>query len=92
MHYFKMRLFKHFGDEPKTHPLPLPMDFSTLCSAPKFSPTTYFPPSCLLHLISCSLHLQSLVELPSLIRTNLQRDIDTRLEEGEEPNIERMCR
>ncbi len=50
------------------------------------------PPSYLLHLISCSLHLQSSVELPSLSRTDLQRDIDTRLEEGEEPNVERMCR
>jgi hypothetical protein len=27
-----------------------------------------------------------------LNRTNLQRDIDTRLEEGEEPNVEKMCR
>jgi len=33
-----------FGDEPKTHPLALPRDFSAPFSAPKFSPPTYFPP------------------------------------------------
>jgi hypothetical protein len=44
MHQFKMRLFKPFGDEPKTHPLPLPRDFSAPFFAPKFSPPTYFPP------------------------------------------------
>jgi hypothetical protein len=32
-----------FGDEPKTHPLSLPRDFSTPFSVPKFSPPTYFP-------------------------------------------------
>ncbi len=35
----------HFGDEPKTHPLPLPRDFSGPFSAPKISPPTYFPPA-----------------------------------------------
>ncbi len=33
-----------FGDEPKTHPLPLPREFSAPLSAPKFSPPTYLPP------------------------------------------------
>jgi hypothetical protein len=33
-----------FGDEPKTHPLPLPRDFSTLFSPPKFSRLIYFTP------------------------------------------------
>ncbi len=33
-----------FGDEPKTHPFPLPKDFSTPFFAPKFSPPTYLPP------------------------------------------------
>ncbi len=37
-----------FGDEPKTHPLALPRDFSAPFSAPKFSPPTYSPPSYLL--------------------------------------------
>jgi hypothetical protein len=33
-----------FGDEPKTHPLSLPRDFSASFSAPEFSPPTYLPP------------------------------------------------
>ncbi len=33
-----------FGDQPKTHPLPLPRDFSAPFSAPKISPPTYLPP------------------------------------------------
>jgi len=33
-----------FGDEPKTHPLALPRDFSAPFSAPKFSPPTYLRP------------------------------------------------
>jgi len=39
VHQFKMRPFK-----PKTHPLPLPRDFSAPFFAPKFSPPTYSPP------------------------------------------------
>jgi len=31
-------------DEPKTHPLPLPGDFSAPFFAPNLSPPTYFPP------------------------------------------------
>jgi len=82
-----------FEDEPKTHPLPVPRDFSALFFAPKFSklptppPPYYFP-----HLISHSLHLQSSGELPSLNSIKLQGDVDTRLEEGGELNIEGMWR
>jgi hypothetical protein len=65
----------HFKDEPKTHPLPLPRDFSAPLSALKFSPPTYLPPSYLPHLISLSLHLQSLGEFPSLSSTKLQGDM-----------------
>jgi len=81
-------------DEPKTHPLALPRDFSAPFSAPKFSPPIYFPPSYLpppsyiLHLISCSLHLQSLEELMSLSSIEFRGDADTRLEEGGELNVE----
>ncbi len=59
-----------FGDEPKTHPLPLPRDFSAPFSAPKFSPPTYLP-----HLISHSLHLQCSEELLSLSSTELREDM-----------------
>jgi hypothetical protein len=38
-----MRPFKQFGDDPKTHPLSLPRDFSALFFAPKISPPTYLP-------------------------------------------------
>jgi len=72
----------------KTHPLALPRDFSALFSASKFSPPTYFPPSYLPHLISCSLHLQSLEELMSLSSIEFRRDVNTRLEEGGELNVE----
>jgi len=81
-----------FGDELKTHPLPLPRDFSAPFSAPKFSLPTYFPPSYLPHLISSSLHLQSSGEPLSLSSTKLQGDVNTRLEEGGELNIQRMWR
>ncbi len=87
-----------FGDEPKTHPLALPRDFSAPVSAPKFSPhtysprPTYFPPSYLPHLISCSLHLQSLEELMSLSNIEFRGDVDTRLEEGGELNVEGIWR
>jgi len=66
-----------FGDEPKTHPLPLPRDVSAPFSASKFSPlTSILPsPSYLYHLISCSLHLQSSRELPSLSSTNLRGNV-----------------
>jgi hypothetical protein len=70
----------------------LPRDFSAPVSAPKFSPPTYFPPSYLPHLISCSLHLQSLEELMSLSSIEFRGDVDTRLEEGGELNIERIWR
>jgi len=66
----------------------LPRDFSALFSASKFSPPTYFPPSYLPHLISCSLHLQSLEELMSLSSIEFRRDVNTRLEEGGELNVE----
>jgi hypothetical protein len=55
------------GMNQKTHPLPLPWDFSAPFFAPKFSPSTYLPPlSYLPHFISHSLHLQSSGELSSL--------------------------
>jgi len=44
VHQFRMRPFKHFGDEPKTHPLPRPRDFSAPFCAPKFFPPSYFHP------------------------------------------------
>ncbi len=44
VHQFRMKSFNCFGDEPKTHPLPMPIDFSAFFSTPKFSPPTYFPP------------------------------------------------
>ncbi len=62
-----------FGDEPKTHLLPLPWDFSAPFCAPKFSPLTKFP-SYLPHLISRSFHLHSSGELPSLSSIELQGD------------------
>ncbi len=37
---------RHFGDEPKTHPLPMPKVFSTFFSTPKFSPPTYLTSFC----------------------------------------------
>jgi hypothetical protein len=49
-----------FGDEPKTHPLPLPKDFLGPFFAPKFSPNTYLPCCYLPHLISCLLHITKL--------------------------------
>jgi len=68
-----------FGDEPKTHPLPLHKDFRAPFFAPKFSPPTYQPPPLLppsvLHLIFCSLHLKSLGKLLSLNSTELQGDV-----------------
>jgi len=69
-----------FVDEPKTHSLPLPRDFSGPFSAPKFSLPTYFPPSYLPplsylpHLISCSFHLQSSGKLLSLSSIEFRRD------------------
>ncbi len=71
-----------FGDEPKTHPLPLPQNFT-------LAPTS--PPSYLPHLISHSLRLQSSGELPSLSSTELLGDINTRLEGGE-LNVQGMWR
>jgi len=38
-----MRSFKLYSDEPKTHPLPLPREFSAPFSAQKFSTPTYLP-------------------------------------------------
>ncbi len=65
-----------FGDEAKTHPLPLPMDFSTPFSTAKFSLCTYFPhPSYFVHLIFHSLHLQSSGKLLSLSSTKLWGDV-----------------
>jgi hypothetical protein len=57
-------------DEPKTYSFPLPRDFSAFFSASKFSHPTYLP-----HLISRSLHLQSLGELLSLSSTKFQGDV-----------------
>jgi hypothetical protein len=58
---------------------------------PKIFPSYLLPPpSYLHHLISCSLHLQSLRELPSLSSIELQGDVDSRLEEDGELNVERM--
>ncbi len=59
-----------FGDEPETHPLPMPKDFSTPFSASKLSPPTYLP-----HLISCSLHLKNSKKFSSLNSIELQRDV-----------------
>ncbi len=56
-----------FEDEPETQPLPLPRDFSAPYSAPKFSP--HLP-----HLISRSLHRQSLEELPNMSSSKLWGD------------------
>ncbi len=78
MHQLRMRSFKPFWDEPKTHPLPFPRDFSAPFSAPKFTPPTYLP-----HLISHSLNFQSSVKLLILSSTELH---NTRLEEGGELN------
>jgi len=101
MHQFRTRPFKLFWDEPKTHPLALPKDFSAPSLPQNFPllptppPPTYFPPSYLpppfylTHLISCSLHLQSLEELMSL---EFRGDVDTRLEEGGELNVEGIWR
>jgi len=50
------------------------------------------PPSYLPHLISCSFHLQSSRELLSLSSTKFWGDVDTRLEEGGELNVEGMWR
>jgi hypothetical protein len=56
-------------------------------------PPSYLPPSSFFpHLTSSSLHLQSSKELSSLSSTELWGDIDTRLEEGGELNVERMWR
>jgi len=50
VHQFRMRTFKSFWYEPKTHPLSLPTDFSAPFSTTKFSllPTSSHPIS-LLH-------------------------------------------
>ncbi len=76
-------------------PPSLPQNFPFLPTPP---PPTYFPPSYLPlpsylpHLISCSLHLQSLEELMSLSSIVFWRDVDTRLEEGGELNVEGIWR
>jgi hypothetical protein len=70
-----------FDNEPKTHPLPLPRDFSAPFSAPKFSFPTYFPPLLptyplyLPHLIFHSFHFQSMGELPTLNSIELWGDM-----------------
>jgi hypothetical protein len=58
------------GMNKKTHPYPMPRDFSALFSAPKFSPPNYLP-----HLISHSLHLQSSKEFARLSSTKLRGDV-----------------
>jgi len=73
-----------FGDQPKTHPLPLPRDFSVPLLCPKIFPS-YLP-----HLISRSLHLQSSGELLNLSSIELWKDVNTRLDEGGEFNVEGM--
>jgi len=76
-------------------PLSLPQNFPLL---PTPLPHTYFPPSYLpppsylSHLISCSLHLQSLEELMSLNSIEFRGHVDTRLEEGGEFNVEGIWR
>jgi hypothetical protein len=46
VHQCRMRPFKPFGDEPKTHPsLPKVLGFFSLFSAPKFFLPTYLPPT-----------------------------------------------
>ncbi len=68
-----------FGDEPKTHPLPLPKDFSSSLLCPKVSPSylpSYLPlPYYFLHLISWSFHLQSSKKLSSLSNIKLRQDM-----------------
>ncbi len=76
-----------FADEPKTHPLPLPREFSAPFSAPKSSPSYLPPPAYLPHLISSSLHLESSVELSSFSPTELH---GTRLEKGAKLHITGM--
>jgi len=63
----------------------LPQNFPLLPTSP---PSYLPPPSYLRHLISHSLHLQSSRELLSLSSTKLRQDVDTRLEEGAELNVE----
>jgi len=46
MHQLRIRPFKSFWDEPKTHPpLPKVFGFFSLFFAPKFVPPTYLPPT-----------------------------------------------
>jgi hypothetical protein len=59
---------------------------------PKIFPSYLPPPSYLPHFISRSLHFQSSEELSSLSSTELRGDVDTRLEEGGELNVEGMWR
>jgi hypothetical protein len=69
---------------------PWPGIFQSPFFAPKFSLPTYSPPSYLPHLISHSFHLQSTRELSSLSSIELQKDVDTRFDEGGEFNVEGM--
>ncbi len=77
----------HFKDEPKTHPLPLPRDFSAPLSALKFSPPTYLPPSYLPHLISHSIS-KAWESSRAWVAQSFKETWDTRLEEGGELNVE----
>ncbi len=71
-----------FGDEPKTYPFPLPMDFSAPCSLPKFSPPT--------SLTSFPTHAISRAQESSRawIGQSFKEMWATRLEEGGELNVE----
>jgi hypothetical protein len=72
-------------------PSSLPQNFPLLPTPPPLLPTSaLLPPSP--HFISCSLHLQSLEELMSLSSIEFQGDVDTRLEEGGELNVEGIWR
>ncbi len=81
-----------FGDEPKTHPLPRPRDFSAPFSAPTFSPPTFPPPptslsSFLIHSIS-----RAWESSRAWVAQGFEEMWDTRLEEGGELNVEGMWR
>jgi len=86
MHQFRMRPFKLFwGWTKNTSSSPAQGFFS-----PLFYPKIF--PSYLPHLIYSSLHLQSSGKPPSLSSTKLQGNVNTRLEEGGELNIQGMWR
>jgi hypothetical protein len=69
MHQFRMRPFKSFWDEPKTHRLLLPKVFLAIFFTPIFSPPTYLP-----HLISHLFYRHSSGKLLNLSSSELRGD------------------